>query len=149
MWFSTCIVGTWNFWWLGAPPKSRQAPWLVDWWRGNWKIGSFGVSGWTYKNIWNHDPTITMGQFSPLSPSVLGAHPLSTIYRVCHFITWTTPPKIGETRTITKGDVYLSIFRVDFPCNKVSKWLITMVSKSPNWGCFFYKWPKWLINGGS
>ena len=29
-----------------------------------------------------------------------------------------------------------------------SKWLITMVSKSPNWGCSLYKWPKWLINGG-
>ena len=28
-----------------------------------------------------------------------------------------------------------------------SKWLITMVSKSPNWGCSLYKWPKWLING--
>ena len=30
----------------------------------------------------------------------------------------------------------------------VSKWLITMVSKSPNWGYSPYKWPKWLINGG-
>ena len=29
-----------------------------------------------------------------------------------------------------------------------STWLITMVSKSPNWGCSLYKWPKWLINGG-
>ena len=29
-----------------------------------------------------------------------------------------------------------------------SKWLITMVSKSPNWGCSPYKWAKWLINGG-
>ena len=29
-----------------------------------------------------------------------------------------------------------------------SKWLITMVSKSPNWGCSPYKRPKWLINGG-
>ena len=29
-----------------------------------------------------------------------------------------------------------------------SKWLINMVSKSPNWGCSPYKWPKWLINGG-
>ena len=29
-----------------------------------------------------------------------------------------------------------------------SKWLIAMVSKSPNWGCSPYKWPKWLINGG-
>ncbi len=31
---------------------------------------------------------------------------------------------------------------------KFSKWLITMVSKSPNWGCSPYKWPKWLINRG-
>ena len=30
----------------------------------------------------------------------------------------------------------------------VSKWLITMVSKSPKWGYSPYKWPKWLINGG-
>ena len=30
----------------------------------------------------------------------------------------------------------------------LSKWLITMVSKSPNWGYSPYKWPKWLINGG-
>ena len=30
----------------------------------------------------------------------------------------------------------------------VSKWLITMVSKSPNWGYSPYKWPKWLINRG-
>ncbi len=30
----------------------------------------------------------------------------------------------------------------------VSKWLITMVSKSPKWGCSPYTWPKWLINGG-
>ena len=30
----------------------------------------------------------------------------------------------------------------------VSKWLITMVSKSPNWGCSPSKWLKWLINGG-
>ena len=29
-----------------------------------------------------------------------------------------------------------------------SKWLITMVSKSPNWGYSPYKWPKWLINRG-
>ena len=29
-----------------------------------------------------------------------------------------------------------------------SKWLRTMVGKSPNWGCSLYKWPKWLINGG-
>ena len=27
----------------------------------------------------------------------------------------------------------------------VSKWLITMVSKSPKWGYSPYKWPKWLI----
>ena len=30
----------------------------------------------------------------------------------------------------------------------VSKWLITTVSKSPNWGCSPYTWPKWLIHGG-
>ena len=30
----------------------------------------------------------------------------------------------------------------------ISKWLVTMVSKSPNWGCSPSKWPKWLINGG-
>ncbi len=30
----------------------------------------------------------------------------------------------------------------------VSKWLLTIVSKSPNWGCSPSKWPKWLINGG-
>ena len=30
----------------------------------------------------------------------------------------------------------------------VSKWLITMVSKSIKWGCSPCKWPKWLINGG-
>ena len=30
----------------------------------------------------------------------------------------------------------------------LSKWLITMVSKSPKWGYSPYKWPKWLINGG-
>ncbi len=29
-----------------------------------------------------------------------------------------------------------------------SKWLITMVSKSPKKGCSPSKWPKWLINGG-
>ena len=29
-----------------------------------------------------------------------------------------------------------------------SKWLITMVSKSPNWGYSPCKWPKWLINRG-
>ena len=29
----------------------------------------------------------------------------------------------------------------------VSKWLITMVSKSPKWGYSPYKWPKWLVNG--
>ena len=29
-----------------------------------------------------------------------------------------------------------------------SKWLITMVSKSPKLGYSPYKWPKWLINGG-
>ncbi len=29
----------------------------------------------------------------------------------------------------------------------VSKCLITMVSKSPKWGCSPSKWPKWLING--
>ena len=28
------------------------------------------------------------------------------------------------------------------------KWLIAMVSKSPNSGCSPSKWPKWLINGG-
>ena len=30
----------------------------------------------------------------------------------------------------------------------VSKWLVTMVSKSRKWGYSPYKWPKWLINGG-
>ena len=29
-----------------------------------------------------------------------------------------------------------------------SKWLITMGSKFPNWGCFPSKWAKWLINRG-
>ena len=29
-----------------------------------------------------------------------------------------------------------------------SKWLITMVNKSPKWDCSPSKWPKWLINGG-
>ena len=29
-----------------------------------------------------------------------------------------------------------------------TEWKITMASKSPNWGCSLYKWPKWLINGG-
>ena len=28
-----------------------------------------------------------------------------------------------------------------------SKWSITIVSKSPKWGCFPSKWPEWLING--
>ena len=28
------------------------------------------------------------------------------------------------------------------------KWLVIMVSKSPNWGCSTSNWPKWLINGG-
>ena len=28
----------------------------------------------------------------------------------------------------------------------VSKWLITMVSKSPKWGYSPSKWPKWLLN---
>ena len=31
----------------------------------------------------------------------------------------------------------------------VSKWLITMVSKSPKWGYSPYKWPKWLVNRGT
>ena len=30
----------------------------------------------------------------------------------------------------------------------ISKWLITMVSKSPKWGYSPSKWPKWLINRG-
>ena len=30
----------------------------------------------------------------------------------------------------------------------VSKWLVTMVSKSPKWGYSPFKLPKWLINGG-
>ena len=29
-----------------------------------------------------------------------------------------------------------------------SKWLITVVSKSPNWGCSPSKWPTLLFNGG-
>ena len=29
-----------------------------------------------------------------------------------------------------------------------SKWLITMVSKSPKWDCSPSKWAKWLVNGG-
>ena len=29
-----------------------------------------------------------------------------------------------------------------------SKWLITMVSKSPKWDYSPYKWPKWLIYWG-
>ena len=30
----------------------------------------------------------------------------------------------------------------------LSKWLITMVSKSPKWGNSPYKWLNWLVNGG-
>ena len=30
----------------------------------------------------------------------------------------------------------------------LSKWLVTMVSKSLKWSCSPSKWPKWLINGG-
>ena len=30
----------------------------------------------------------------------------------------------------------------------VSKWLVTIVSKSPKWGYSPYEWPEWLINGG-
>ena len=28
------------------------------------------------------------------------------------------------------------------------KWLIPRVGTSPTWGCSFFEWPKWLINGG-
>ena len=31
---------------------------------------------------------------------------------------------------------------------RTRKWLITMASKSPKWGCSPYKWPKWLVNRG-
>ena len=29
-----------------------------------------------------------------------------------------------------------------------SQWFVTMVGKSPNWGCSPSKQPKWLVNGG-
>ena len=38
--------------------------------------------------------------------------------------------------------------RITWRIIPVSKWLITMVSKSPKWGCSPYKWPKWLVNRG-
>ena len=36
---------------------------------------------------------------------------------------------------------------LDFPLTS-SKWLMSMVNKSPKKGCSPSKWPKWLINGG-
>ena len=38
--------------------------------------------------------------------------------------------------------------RITWRIIPVSKWLITMVSKSPKWGYSPYKWPKWLVNRG-
>ena len=44
--------------------------------------------------------------------------------------------------------IYITLGSTTWRIIPFSKWLITMVSKSPNWGCSLYKWPKWLINGG-
>ena len=55
----------------------------------------------------------------------------------------TSGPTMGSNEKKT------TLFRVyTWRILPVSKWLITMVSKSPKWGYSPYKWPKWLINGG-
>ena len=50
----------------------------------------------------------------------------------------------SEFQKFTIGAIFATTWRI-IP---FSKWLITMVSKSPKQGCSPYKWPKWLINGG-
>ena len=48
----------------------------------------------------------------------------------------------------TQCMVYLPTFGYLEDHPMACKWLITMVSKSPNWGCSPSQWPKCLINGG-
>ena len=38
------------------------------------------------------------------------------------------------------------VYLEDHP--RTCKWLIPRVGTSPIWGCSFFAWPKWLINGG-
>ena len=53
----------------------------------------------------------------------------------------------------SKRECRRTIGHVSFPSESLEdhprtcKWLIIMISKSPNWGCSPYKWPTWLING--
>ena len=44
--------------------------------------------------------------------------------------------------------VFVAHMDITWRIIQVSKWLITMVSKSPTWGYSPYKWPKWLVNRG-
>ena len=53
---------------------------------------------------------------------------------------WTTTWRCLSTKELQWVTAWMII--------PVSKWSITMVSKSPNWGCSPSKWLKWLINGG-
>ena len=74
-----------------------------------------------------------------------------------------TPPPIGnhtchlhvEDIGASLHGIVIFIIRCDRPqvdgawrIIPFSKWLITMVSKSPKWGYSPSKWPKWLINRG-
>ena len=65
---------------------------------------------------------------------------------------WNTLKKSGcFTRNITQGTYYkryLPVKSLTFRIIPFSKWLITMVSKSPKWGYSPSKWPKWLTNRG-
>ena len=56
---------------------------------------------------------------------------------------WVRVAKMS-TRGVGKGTELLCTWRI-IP---FSKWLITMVSKSPKWGYSPYKRPKWLVNRG-
>ena len=70
--------------------------------------------------------------------------------RFCTSIAWTLPLK----PTIAKMFIFFNqaLTHLKMLCAwriiRVSKWLITMLSKSPKWGCSPYKWPTWLVNRG-
>ena len=73
-----------------------------------------------------------------------------SLYLCCFFKVCLSNSQTG-VRFLLEGGPLLVINEVKTPTWRiipVSKWLITMVSKSPKWGYSPYKWPKWLVNGG-
>ena len=100
------------------------------------------IGGWTMPPT---DPTHLLGETSIPTIELSRDHVTSGLVPVDG---WLRTPAGFPPGILQKIPVVNNGKKPTWRTIPVSKWLITMVSKSPNWGYSPYKLPKWLLNRG-